>query len=207
MSCAFSLAPRESPAPALRIRLRESRDDEDIFQLVNEDAFQRLATHYERFRSIEVFRAWIAGLGDERFEIVVESNGAVAGFGGLYPLPDRQNHAGWLFLGVKAAFHGQGAGDRLVQTLVAAADIVFGLGRLQLTVYADNDIALRLYRKYGFLVEGRHRNFVRRGDGFIDAFSMARLRAEAGPPRSEQELRERLGRLALACGAGRNARP
>ncbi len=183
--------------------MREGRDDEAIFHLVNEDSFQRFATNKKPFCSIEVFRNWMAGLGENRFEIVVEWDAAVAGFGGLYLLPDRQSHVGWLFLGVKAEFQGRGAGDMLMRTLVAAADILFGLGRLQLTVYADNEIAMSLYRKYGFRIEGRHRNFVRREDGFVDAFSMARLRAEAGPPKSDGDLRGRLGRFARQSASGR----
>jgi len=58
---------------------------------------------------------------------------------------------------------------------MATASIMIGLRRVQLTVFGDNDPAIKLYRRFGFEVEGRHRDFVRRGDGFVDALTMAKL--------------------------------
>ena len=39
---------------------------------------------------------------------------------------------------------------------------------------SDNAAALRLYRKFGFEIEGTHRGFALR-DGIVDAYAMARL--------------------------------
>ena len=47
--------------------------------------------------------------------------------------------------------------------------------RLELTVYTDNAAALRLYRKFGFDIEGTHRGFALRDGVFVDAYAMARL--------------------------------
>jgi L-phenylalanine/L-methionine N-acetyltransferase len=63
--------------------------------------------------------------------------------------------------------------------LLAAASVMTGLRRVQLTVFADNDPAIRLYQRFGFEIEGRHRDFVRRGEGFIDAFTMAKVYGDA----------------------------
>ncbi len=54
-----------------------------------------------------------------------------------------------------------------------------GLGRLQLTVFVDNARAIALYRRFGFVTEGRLSGFVERQDGsFIDAYLMALIDAK-----------------------------
>jgi putative acetyltransferase len=42
-------------------------------------------------------------------------------------------------------------------------------------VFGDNDPAIKLYRRFGFEIEGRHQDFVRRGENFVDGYTMARL--------------------------------
>ncbi|MDT3227642.1 GNAT family N-acetyltransferase [Pseudomonas amygdali pv. morsprunorum] len=45
--------------------------------------------------------------------------------------------------------------------------------RLELTVFVDNEPAIALYKKNGFVIEGTHRKFAYRDGEYIDAFSMA----------------------------------
>ena len=52
-----------------------------------------------------------------------------------------------------------------------------GLKRIELTVFADNAAAIRLYEKFGFELEGTHRAYAYRDGQFADALCMARLRA------------------------------
>jgi len=56
------------------------------------------------------------------------------------------------------------------------ADRWLNLTRLELTVYADNEPAIRLYRRAGFRVEGTLRRFAWRAGEYADALYMARLR-------------------------------
>ncbi len=155
--------------------MREASDDEALLALFNEERFQRFATHLKPFASLDEMRLWLACLGADRFEIVCESGRELAGFAGLYILADRQSHIGWFFLGVREKFQRRGVGATLMTSLLGAADILADLRRLQLTVFADNEPAIRLYRRFGFEIEGRHRDFLRRDDGPMDAFTMARL--------------------------------
>ncbi len=160
---------------AFRPRMRENSDDEALLALFNEARFQRFASHMRPFAGVDDMRNWLAGLGADRFEIVCEKGRDFAGFAGLYILADRQSHIGWFFLGVAEKYQRRGVGALLMNSLLGAADVLAGLQRLQLTVYADNEPAIRLYQKFGFVIEGRHRDFLRRDDGAVDAFSMARL--------------------------------
>ena len=113
-------------------------------------------------------------------------------------------HSGWILIGVREAFQARGVGARLLKTLIGAATVVFGLRRVQLTVFGDNDPAIKLYRRFGFEIEGRHRDFIRRGDGFVDGYTMARLnerRARAGLTRRNLPFRRSISSSSNFCRA------
>ena len=76
-------------------------------------------------------------------------------------------------LGVCEAAQGRGIGSMLMAILLASAKLRVHLRKVQLTVFTDNTPAIRLYRSFGFQFEGLHRCFSRRGDGYVDAYSMA----------------------------------
>jgi GNAT superfamily N-acetyltransferase len=77
--------------------------------------------------------------------------------------------------GVHDDFRQRGIGTALLAAVVEVADRWLGLKRLQLTVYADNEPAIRLYRKFGFEKEGRLRAFAFRDGVYVDALAIARL--------------------------------
>jgi putative acetyltransferase len=49
------------------------------------------------------------------------------------------------------------------------------LTRLELEVYSDNEPGLRLYKKFGFEIEGLKKKFTFRAGQYVDAYAMARL--------------------------------
>lgn len=77
----------------------------------------------------------------------------------------------------------QGGGTALMQALCDYADRWIGALRLELTVCADNEPAIALYRKFGFEMEGRHRAYALRDGVYVDAFAMARL--NPNPPAAQ----------------------
>ena len=60
-------------------------------------------------------------------------------------------------------------------TLVDVADNWLNLRRLELTVYVDNEPAIRLYKKFGFEIEGTRRADAFRDGVYVDSYAMARL--------------------------------
>jgi len=50
-----------------------------------------------------------------------------------------------------------------------------------LEVYTDNEPAIRLYKKFGFVVEGTLKQFAFRDGQFVDVHTMARLRDTSIP--------------------------
>ncbi|QYA11376.1 GNAT family N-acetyltransferase [Rhizobium sp. AB2/73] len=81
-------------------------------------------------------------------------------------------HAGRLGMGIIPAYRGRGLGRRLLEaTLRAARDAE--IERIELSVHADNDRAIALYEKVGFVREGLARNSVRIDGRYKDAIHMA----------------------------------
>ena len=70
---------------------------------------------------------------------------------------------------------GRGVGSALLQGLIDCADASLGLRRIDLTVFSDNASAIALYRKFGFVEEGRSRGFALRDGVLADVLHMARL--------------------------------
>lgn len=88
----------------------------------------------------------------------------IVGWADLIPhVRDSVRHVARLGMGVVAEHRGQGIGNQLLERAMAHA-WAQGLKRLELEVFSDNEVALNLYRKHGFQVEGVKR-FARYIDG------------------------------------------
>lgn len=75
-------------------------------------------------------------------------------------------HAGRLGMGVLPAYRGMGLGSRLLAATMTDA-INKGITRIELEVFASNPHAMALYRKMGFVEEGR-KKLTRFLDGAYD---------------------------------------
>ncbi|KPY42981.1 GCN5-related N-acetyltransferase [Pseudomonas savastanoi pv. nerii] len=97
----------------------------------------------------------------------------VVGCAMLYRFQGRRQHVADFWMGVADGHHRQGIGDELLKELSATACRWMNVKRLELTVFVDNEPAIALYKKNGFVIEGTHRKFAYRDGEYIDAFSMA----------------------------------
>ena len=90
-------------------------------------------------------------------------------------------HSGHLGIGLLPPWRGMKVGARL---LAAALDDAFrkGLTRLELEVYAANTRARALYRKFGFVEEGRKRQARYLDGAYEDSILMALLKTNRGFP-------------------------
>lgn len=115
--------------------------------------------------------------GSAELRLVAEREGELVGSLGLHPVDHvvRRRHVAMLGISVVAAAQGQGVGTALMQAAVDYADGWAQILRTELTVFADNQRAIKLYRKFGFELEGTHRAFAMRDGEYADVHTMARL--------------------------------
>ena len=83
-------------------------------------------------------------------------------------------HGGVLGMGIIAEHRGRGIGEALMRAALDQAR-ERGLTRVELTVRADNERAVALYRKIGFQDEGVKRKAIRVDGRYIDVACMALL--------------------------------
>lgn len=83
-------------------------------------------------------------------------------------------HAGMLGMGLLADYREKGIGSRLMEATLAAAWSI-GLSRIELSVNASNQRAIRLYEKFGFEREGVLRNAIMLDGDYQDVLIMGIL--------------------------------
>jgi RimJ/RimL family protein N-acetyltransferase len=83
-------------------------------------------------------------------------------------------HSGVLGMGIIDGYRGNGVGSALIATTLQAARS-FGLQRIELDVRADNERAIKLYEKVGFVVEGRLRRYMYVDGAYYDGLQMGLL--------------------------------
>ncbi|MEO7390644.1 MAG: GNAT family N-acetyltransferase [Ramlibacter sp.] len=109
-------------------------------------------------------------------KLVALEGDRVVGCAGLHSMPGlRRAHARGLGIGIASDWQGCGLGRQLIERLLLWADNWAGVLRVELTVHADNDRAIALYRQLGFVEEGRHRAYALKDGHYVDALFMARL--------------------------------
>lgn len=84
-------------------------------------------------------------------------------------------HAVTLGISIDREWRNLGIGNALMTEAIEWARKTDIVKRIELTVYARNKIAIRLYEKYGFEVEGRRRDAVCQGGRYKDDLVMALL--------------------------------
>ncbi len=114
---------------------------------------------------------------DGIYSLLAEWEGEVAGALVLMVEPaPRRRHVASIGMAVHDDWAGRGVGTALMQAALDLADNWLGLTRVELTVWADNQAALALYRKAGFVEEGVARDYGLRHGVLVDALYMARVR-------------------------------
>jgi len=88
----------------------------------------------------------------------------------------RRKHVATFGMGVSNFHTGKGIGSKLLIAALDLADNWLNISRVELEVYVDNDIAVSLYKKFGFEVEGTSKNYAFKNGEYVDAFFMARIK-------------------------------
>ena len=109
-------------------------------------------------------------------QYVALHDGKVVGWADILPLKHpKMTHVGALGMGILKDYRGRGIGGQLLERTIEHA-LASGLKRLELEVFADNEPAIRLYKKHGYVQEGLKR-YARSIDGqYQDIVVMAQYR-------------------------------
>jgi putative acetyltransferase len=153
------------------------------------------------YPTAEIWRKRIGEFAADEYLLVAEADGEVVGNLGLHAAgkSPRRRHAGSIGMAVRDDWQRRGVGSALLVAALDLADRWLNYRRLELTVYTDNVAALALYRKFGFVIEGTHRDFAFRDGRYVDAHAMARLNPATGDTQADAAtpLRTRAPKVTL----------
>lgn len=129
------------------------------------------------FPSAEEWRKRLAS-SEDVYSLLACAGDEVIGQLGLHTKPHspRRRHVAELGMAVRDDWQGRGVGTALLQAAVELADRWLNLRRIELEVFTDNEPAVRLYKKFGFEIEGTLIDFAFRDGEYAAVYFMARLR-------------------------------
>jgi len=113
---------------------------------------------------------------DNSLFLVADAAGTIAGNLNLRGGRRRANrHVCTLGMAVTKGWRRQGIGSLLLKKALDWAQTNPTVRRLELNVFAENEIAVHLYQKFGFNIEGTRRQALYRNGRFHDDYIMAIL--------------------------------
>jgi len=128
------------------------------------------------YPSAEMWRERLSTRSADRPLLVALVDGKLVGNAGLeLSTRRRRTNAAHIGMAVHDQYHNLGVGSALMAALIDQADNWLNLLRLELTVFTDNQAAINLYKKFGFVVEGTHVAYALRDGVYADVYAMARL--------------------------------
>lgn len=164
-----------------RIRPITLDDIEGYRACLDRVARERIHIAFTEAPSVEQAKFFVASMIQRDLPFyVADDGGRVVGWCDIFVAPENPQrpgfgHLGALGMGLDSGFRGRGLGEALLGAALEHAGRI-GLERVELQVYATNEPAIALYRKFGFETEGVKRR-ARKLDGrYDDIIQMARLR-------------------------------
>jgi putative acetyltransferase len=132
------------------------------------------------FPSAEMWRKRIAEPSEGTVRLVACLEQGLVGQLDILTFPNRprRRHVGQIGMSVRDEFQGKGVGTALLQAAVDLADEWLNLLRLELEVYSDHEPAVRLYKRFGFTIEGTLIRYAYRAGQYVDVYTMARFKQE-----------------------------
>lgn len=162
------------------VTLREPCEDDARAMLDYLDAVRRETDHilfspHDPLPTLaeerKIVKTWT---GPRAFHQLAEVDGRVVALAGVACMEKHKTrHRANLGISVLQAYHGVGLGRVLMNELIAWCRAQPELQKVCLTVYADNETALKLYTSCGFVTEGRMMRNICAADGrWVDELVM-----------------------------------
>lgn len=160
----------------MKIRKAHIEDAESISEIRKQEGVRKtvLALSSERIDATINFLEMMESHGRA---YVAEDAGKVVGLCALLLCGSkRRGHCAEVSVMVDSDYHGRGVGTVLMKKLLAEADGVLRLHRLELNVLTDNKPAISLYEKLGFTIEALKKSSCIRDGSFTSEYLMGRIR-------------------------------
>lgn len=161
------------------LRYPDQNDVETLRVYINELSAERTFIRYQGTQvSLETEQEYLTESltkirQNRKLSILALHNDLVVGHIEVTMLEQTEKHRGRLGASVKKGYRNQGLGDFMLKLLIKQAkQNLLGLEILELTVYANNDRAIHLYKKHGFQQFGRLPRGIKREDGYMDQIGM-----------------------------------
>jgi RimJ/RimL family protein N-acetyltransferase len=173
----FQIPVPAAPAPeGVEIRPAHPRDAEQFLEVLREVAAERryIATEEVRWRPRELRKRFRRPWTEQAATLVAVADGRVVGSLGIRREDWRNNrHIATFGMSIIEDWRGRGVGSALLAEALRWARGV-GVEKVSLTVYPHNTRAVALYRKFGFVDEGRLSGQSKKSYGYDDEVIMSR---------------------------------
>jgi RimJ/RimL family protein N-acetyltransferase len=131
--------------------------------------------------TVEEHEKWISKfiIGKNDLLLVAEHSGKIIGNIDL-TIHHRSmlNHTGYVGMGIHENWQNQGIGTMLMDKVIEWSDRHAEIEILWLQVFGTNEKGIKIYKKMGFVEDGRQKNFLKNNKGeYIDNVIMTRNKA------------------------------
>jgi RimJ/RimL family protein N-acetyltransferase len=151
----------------------------DFTKIIFISSDQILTTIEEFNNSLEQQKGWIKTYSDNPTSTILlaELDGQIVGLLDFTTKKRKKiSHTGEFGMSVHPDFQGKGIGNKLIETFLNWATEKSGIEKIILSVFASNEKAINLYKKFGFIEEGRHIKAIKQNDiEYIDLITMYKL--------------------------------
>ncbi|KAJ7598452.1 acyl-CoA N-acyltransferase [Mycena floridula] len=166
----------------LRLRGYRTSDSENLMAMMTDASIMATSSNnYLVPRPQSTIEKYLDGFQQALMFVVIETKDSAifVGVSSLRLEDDNPKNRDVLFgVALKPSFWNMGYGKEITRFMVDHAFRHLGMHRVSLTVYEWNPIAFEMYRKIGFIEEGRRRKSNWTPDGWQDTISMGILAEE-----------------------------
>ena len=167
---------RDGRKVTLRAPKWEDLDDmlDFINSLVEEEAMIVVNVKPTREQEVDWLAAGLVSLEkDKEIRVVAEVDGRMVGQCSVTPRFGRMSHVGRLGISVKEGYREIGIGQELMKEAERHAGRL-GIEKFMLEVFANNDRAIHVYEKIGYVVVGRIPGDVKYRGEYVDSLVMVK---------------------------------
>lgn len=127
--------------------------------------------------TMEQEKSWIENHQQHGFLYVATLEEQIVGVVNFLPSQSKRfSHQGMLGISIKEAYAGRGIGSTLINMLIDWAREQPTIEKIALEVFSNNERGIHLYKKLGFVEEGRLKRNARLDDGtYVDDIIMAQF--------------------------------